>query len=52
LEEYESLIDPWEPEDEFVSLIDWHGFDRSLMDEEDRKAFSSAGAGYGAYLAK
>jgi hypothetical protein len=53
LETYKELIHPWRVgKDGFVALLKWHGFDQSLMNADDRSAFSSAGAGYGAYLVK
>lgn len=53
LDHYKDLVHPWHVgEDGFVSLLDWHGFDESIMSEEDRVAHGAAGGGYGAYLVK
>ncbi len=50
---YGELITPWHSdEDGFVSLLDWHGFGESEMNQNERNAFGPAGAGYGAYLIK
>jgi len=50
---YVELIAPWRPDEHgFVSLLDWHGFDESEMDQSDRNAFGSTGSSYGAYLIK
>lgn len=50
---YMELIAPWHPDEHgFVSLLDWHGFDESEMNQQDRNAFGPTGASYGAYLIK
>ena len=53
VEEYRELLLPWQPdEQDFISLLEWHGFEQSEMSEEDEEAFGPAGAGYGVYLVK
>jgi hypothetical protein len=53
LDAYKKLLKPWRTgEDGFISLLEWHGFDQSIMSEEDRETFGTGGAGYGAYLVK
>ncbi len=50
---YMELIAPWHPDEHgFVSLLEWHGFDQSIMDQPDLDAFGPSGASYGAYLIK
>lgn len=52
-EQYRQLVKPWEPDSgEFVSLLEWHGFDQSELAQEDIDTFGPTGAGYGAYLVK
>jgi len=51
--QYLELIAPWRPDERnFVSLLDWHGFDETAMDQNERDTFGPTGAGYGAYLVK
>jgi len=53
LERYKELVQPWKPDErDFVSLLDWHGFDESETSEEDRRIYGTSGGGYGAYLIK
>jgi hypothetical protein len=53
LEEYKELLKPWNFEEKgFISLLEWHGFDRSELKGEDVSAFGPMGGGYGAYLYK
>ena len=53
LEEYQTLIQPWQLDGTgFVPFMDWHGIDRSEMNEDDLRVFGAAGGGYGAYLVK
>lgn len=52
IERYLELLQPWHPESEFIPMIEWHGFDQSLMSVEDRIAAGPGGGGYGAYLIK
>lgn len=53
LKDYSNILKPW-PVDEktFVSLLDWHGFDQSLLSQEDARTFGPMGSGFGAYLFK
>lgn len=47
------LIHPWHPDENgLVSIMDWHGIERSEMTAEDLAGFGQAGGGYGAYLLK
>lgn len=53
LDRVQELLSPWQEDDQgFVSFFQWHGIDRSEMDEQDRKALGAGGAGYGVYLIK
>ncbi len=52
LDRYLELLHPWKPETDFVPLLEWHGFDQSLMSAEDLAGAGPGGGGYGAYLAK
>jgi hypothetical protein len=53
LARFRELIRPWRPDErDFVSLLDWHGFDQAEMSEADRQILGPAGSGYGAYLVK
>jgi hypothetical protein len=53
LDVYKDLIHPWQvEEDGFISLVEWHGFDDSMMSDEERASYGAGGMGYGAYLVK
>jgi hypothetical protein len=53
LEKHEELLEPWQlDEPGFVSLLEWHSLDQSLMSEEDRRLVGAGGGGYGVYLIK
>ena len=53
MEEYADLVRPWKADaNGFIPLLEWHGIDRSEMNETDSDMFGSAGAGYGSYLVK
>lgn len=54
LEDYKDLVHPWRVGDDgFVSLVEWHGFDQSMMSDEERAAVGAGGGtGYGTYLVK
>ncbi len=52
LERYRELIQPWKTEKDFISLLQWHGFDASIFNERDRAILEKSGGGYGAYLVK
>ncbi len=53
LENFQKALQPWHPDERgFVALLDWHGFDRSIMTAEDIADFGPGGIGYGAYLVK
>ncbi len=53
LDQYEKLLQPWKPDENgYISLLKWHGFDESVMTEDDRKSLGPAGIGYGSYLIK
>lgn len=52
-EEYAALLKPWHlDENGFISLLDWHGFDSSLLEEHNAQSWGPGGVGYGAYLVK
>ena len=47
------LLRPWHPDaNGFVSLLKWHGFDRSELTQDEARAYEQSGGGYGAYLIK
>ncbi len=53
LNRYQELLQPWRPDDRgFISFLDWHGFDQSLLDDRDREVFGATGTGYGVYLTR
>ncbi len=53
LKQYRELIKPWQPDQQdFISLLQWHGFDQSELGREDKAAFGPMGGQYGAYLIK
>ncbi len=52
-ESYRNLLAPWVPDDRgFISFLDWHGLDQSIMTPEDAVTAGPAGSGAGAYLIK
>src|SRR5437667_2288613 len=53
LARFHELIRPWRVDGgQFTSLLEWHGFDPSLMGEEERRLAGPGGGNYGAYLVK
>ena len=53
LEQFHELVRPWQLETEdFISLLEWHGFDQSELSEEDTENFGPMGGGFGAYLVR
>lgn len=53
LEKFMKLLQPWRADDPgFISLLDWHGFDASIMSKRDQEIWSSTSGMYGAYLIK
>jgi SAM-dependent methyltransferase len=53
LEAFKELIGPWRPDGGgFVSMLEWHGLDQSVLSKEDHQSYGPAGAGYGAFLVK
>ncbi len=51
LEDYQEAVAPWKVDEKgYVSLLDWHGLDQSIMTDEDRRAIGAAGGGYAGYL--
>ena len=52
LDQYRELIQPWKVENDFISLLEWHGFDDSVFSAKDRAILAKSGGGYGAYLIK
>ena len=53
LQKYEELLKPWKADDKgFISLLEWHGFDKSEMANEGSESFGPMGGGYGVYLTK
>jgi len=50
---FNKLTQPWKLDEKgWISLLDWHGFDQSILAQEDAAAFGPVGGGYGAYLTK
>jgi len=53
IDQYIELVKPWHPENgSFIPLIEWNGFDQSLMTADDLNGAGPGGGGYGAYLLK
>lgn len=55
LDKLYELLNPWKPDQGgFVSLLEWHGFDRSEvgMTDEDLRTVGESGGGHGVYLVK
>jgi hypothetical protein len=53
LQRFVDLLSPWHADKNgFLSFLEWHGFDQSLLDESDKQVFGAAGTGYGVYLIK
>ena len=47
------LLEPWKLETkEFIPLLEWSGFDRSELGQEDVEVFGPMGGGFGGYLVK
>jgi hypothetical protein len=50
---FNRLIKPWHLDEKgWISLLDWHGFDKSELAKEDAEAWGPMGGGFGAYLTK
>lgn len=50
---YQHLVQPWMTDTRgFVSFLDWHNLDQSIMSATDQQSLGSSGGGYGAYLIK
>jgi len=54
LDEFQELLAPWRPDRAgFVSLLEWHGYDASMLTDQERQFSGDSGGGlYGAYLVK
>lgn len=53
IDEYIELLKPWKVDGgSFIPLIEWNGFDQSIMTAKDLAAAGPGGGGYGAYLIK
>ncbi len=53
LSQFTDLIKPWKMDEKgWVSLFDWHGFDKSELSKDDQEAFGPMGGGFGSYLTK
>jgi hypothetical protein len=53
LDTYRKLLDPWHPDEaDFVSFLQWHGFDESILNEEIKNRSGQGAGNYGAYLVK
>lgn len=50
---YQQLLQPWQPDERgFISFLDWHNLDQSIMNPSDQQSLGQSGGGYGAYLIK
>lgn len=50
---FQRMLQPWRPDKQgFVSLLDWHGLDRTAMTDQDQKTWGQAAGNFGAYLVK
>jgi hypothetical protein len=52
LKQFHELLQPWQINQDFTSLLEWHGFDESELNTEDLRAIGPLAGGYGAYLIK
>lgn len=52
IEIYRQIVQPWKMETDFISLLDWHGFNQTELSKEDISAFGPFGSGHGVYLRK
>jgi hypothetical protein len=52
LTQFRELLQPWQIAQDFISLLEWHGFDESELAKEDLEAIGPLAGGYGAYLVK
>jgi hypothetical protein len=53
LETYEAMLQPWKMEAPgFVSFLEWHGFEESVLSKEDKDSFGPFGSGFGAFLTR
>ncbi|MEJ2747784.1 MAG: SAM-dependent methyltransferase [Anaerolineae bacterium] len=52
LKQFHELLQPWQIDQDFISLLEWHGFNESELNTEDLKAVGPLAGGYGAYLTK
>lgn len=53
LAQYKELVKPWQLDGKgFISLLEWHGFEQSLLSQEDVSVYGPFGGGFGAYLIK
>jgi hypothetical protein len=51
--EYLELLQPWHPDSMgFVSLLEWNGFDESILPEYTRQQTAGKGGNFGTYLVK
>jgi hypothetical protein len=52
LKQFRQLLQPWQMDQDFISLLEWHGFDESELAKEDMEMIGPLAGGYGAYLVK
>jgi hypothetical protein len=53
LERFQQLLQPWHADEKgFVSMVEWHGFDQTMLSQEDQQAWGQGGGNFGAYLVK
>ncbi len=52
-DETQKLLEPWKVEgNNWIPLLEWHGFSQSELGKEEVEGFGPMGGGYGAYLIK
>lgn len=52
LQQFRELLQPWRIDQDFISLLEWHGFDESELAQEDLETIGPLAGGYGAYFVK
>lgn len=52
LSHFYELLQPWQVDKDFISLLEWHGFDESDLDKEALETIGPLAGGYGAYFVK
>lgn len=53
IDQFIKLVEPWKFDGKgFISLLEWHGFDNSIMSKEDIESCGPMGGVFGTYLIK